>query len=160
MVFEPLPTNVITLGPRLEVGVGLGPVLLLVSEGVRFGGSDRYNFLLMDLSTGIGYGAPFDPARTLGVLGAAGLEWASGYPSGSSGSSQISASGTFTLGVRAAQRIASASFWIGIDGRLRASTTSLGSDTLELPQIATLFSLGGALLVDGSPDRSQRFAER
>ena len=48
---------------------------------------------------------------------------------------------------------------LGIDGRLRASTTSLGSDELELPRIATLLSVGGALLVDGT-DRGQRFAER
>lgn len=148
------------MGPRLEVGVGVGPVSILVNEGLRLGGSDEHNFMIMDLSAGVGYGAPFDPRRMLGVLATVGIEWATGYPSGSSGSSHVSASGTLTLGLRGAGRIAATALWIGLDGRLRAAASSLGPYALELPQIATMFSVGGALLVDGSPDSSTRFAGR
>jgi len=160
LVIEPMPSEILAMGPRLDVGVGVGPVSIVVNEGVRLGGSDEHNFMIMDLSAGVGYGAPFDPGKILGVLGTVGIEWATGYPSGSSGSSHVSASGTLTLGVRGAGRIAGAAFWVGVDGRWRAAATPLGPYSLELPQVAGMFSVGGALLVDGAPGTSTRFAGR
>lgn len=160
LVMEPQTSETPALGPRLDVGVGVGPLSFLVSEGVRFGGTDRYNFLIMDLSMGFAYGAPFDPSHPFGILAAAGMEWATGYATGSPRSSSVSGGGTFTLGLRAAVPMSGASVFFGVDGRLRTDAPSIGPYSLELPQLTTLLSVGGALLVDGFVVSSKRYAAR
>lgn len=156
LVIEPVPGASPGVGPRLDVGVGLGPLAFIFNEG---GGTDASTFMMMDLAMGVGLGAPFDPNMNFGVIGTGGLEWVTGYGD-TPRSSDVSRSAVFTLGVRGAAHVTGASFWCGLDGRLRTNGPRVGPDALEIPGLTAMISVGGALLVDGFLVSSRRYASR
>jgi hypothetical protein len=139
------------LGPRLDVGVGVGPLVGLVSESMRFGVGGPFSMLMFDVGLGAGWGAPYTPDQTVGVLVMGGMEWVSAYQSGGGPTgSQTASSGFVSVGLRTATQVQAAAVWFGLDGRYRFEPPLLGAPfDVALPRIGFALSAGVMLLADG-----------
>ena len=145
---ERLPQpGVLTLGPQLDIGVGLsGPFVLTLSEGARFGVSDAETQAI-NLQGGLSWGAPYAPTKAFGASLMFGAEW---FFIGLSTDTRVGAlaAATASLGVRGALRTHSASFWLGLDGVARAGDLEIGPPvSISIPNFSAVVSLGGVLLV-------------
>ena len=150
---ESLPSPAgFALGPRLDVGVGVGPLVGLVSESMRFGVGGPLSMLMFDVGLGAGWGAPYAPDRSVGALVIGGFEWVSAYQSGGGpNGSQTASSGVIGIGLRTATRVETTAVWFGVDGRYRFEPPLLGAPfDVALPRIGFVFSAGVMLLADGA----------
>jgi hypothetical protein len=99
----------------------------------------------MDFEVAVGYGAPFNPDKVLGVVARFGAEWMVAYPEGNSG--QAAVVPVTDLGVRAAYGIGAVTIWFGADAHLRLATLSLRSrQPIVANDVGGSFSLGVALV--------------
>ena len=99
----------------------------------------------MDFEGAIGYGAPFNPDKVLGVVARFGAEWMVAYPEGNSGQAAVVA--VTDLGVRAAHGFGPVTVWFGADVHLRLATLSLRSrQPIVANDVGGSFSLGVALV--------------
>lgn len=112
----------IAVGPSVDFGAPVGPVMIGMREAFRIAGSDP-TIVLVDLQASVGLGAPFEPAATFGVVARFGAEWMIAYPSGNS--DQTSIAPKLAIGWRVAQAFSPLSVWAGLDGQFRLSTLSL-----------------------------------
>jgi hypothetical protein len=139
-----LESGQISFGPRLDIGVGIGPVVALATEGFRL----AHSAFIFDVAIGGGWGAPFDPGRMFGVAALVGIEYFS-MRRADVVSTQAEPTATFTLGPRVALPAGPGAVWFGVDGRYRATRLE-GGDPVDvaLPQFSVIVSLGAMLLAD------------
>jgi hypothetical protein len=130
-------------GPRLDMGVGWGPIYVLLNEQGRFGSAHgNYAVFLFDFGGGIGYGAPLVAGHLLGASLTGGLEYFSVV-------STTRTSGVATLSLRAALPAGPISLAAGVDGRLRFAPQFVGEKVdVQLPRWTGMFVLEAALQVE------------
>jgi hypothetical protein len=133
------------MGPRLDVGVGLGRKLsVVISEGARFAvGPGSGQMMTFDLQVGLAYGAPYQTRTGLGVMMLFGAERlaASRDISGTQGVWTWAA--TASLGARASRATGPLDAWIGVDGMLRSDTIETGQPKpASVPTLSAILSIG------------------
>ena len=143
------------VGPRLDVGVGLGRKLaIVISEGARFAvGSGSGQMMAFDLQAGLAYGAPYQIRNGFGVVGLVGAERLAASRDGFGGIWVWSA--TASLGARASIATGPLDAWFGIDGMLRSDTIETGTPkSSAVPLLSAILSIGCFLpaLTGGSRD--------
>jgi hypothetical protein len=150
LTVEPWPDEKLGMGPRLDLGVGIGPVVAVSSEGFRLGVGDEHSSFLFDVAMGAGWGAPFDPARAFGAVALLGIEYFSAFRAETGpNSSQTVATATATLGIRGSIRAGPTAVWLGLDGRYRPDPPEFGAPFhVALGRLSALFSVGVLLLAD------------
>jgi hypothetical protein len=140
----PSATIATSMGPAFDFGASVGPLTLGGREAIRFTVADR-RVSFMDFEVAVGYGAPFNPDKVLGVVARFGAEWMVAYPEGNSG--QAAVVPVTDLGVRAAYGIGAVTIWFGADAHLRLATLSLRSrERIVANDVGGSFSLGVALV--------------
>jgi hypothetical protein len=140
----PSATIATLVGPAFDFGTGVGPLTLGGREAFRFTVADR-RVSFMDFEGAIGYGAPFNPDKVLGVVLRFGAEWMVAYPEGNSG--QAAVVPVTDLGVRAAHGFGPVTVWFGADVHLRLAPLSLRSrERIVANDVGGSFSLGVALV--------------
>jgi hypothetical protein len=148
---EPMPeSGQWSIGPRLDIGVGIGPAVALATEGFRLAVGGEHSAFIFDVAIGGGWGAPFDPDRMFGIAALAGIEYFSATRADSGpNSSQTLATATFTLGPRLALPVGPGAVWMGVDGRYRVDPPELGAPfDVGLARFSVVVSLGAMLLAD------------
>jgi hypothetical protein len=133
------------VGPRLDVGVGVGRKLsIVISEGARFAvGSGSGQMMAFDLQAGLAYGAPYQTRTGFGVMMLFGAERlaASRDLAGYQGIWTWAA--TASLGARASLATGPLDAWIGIDGMLRSATIETGNPRpSSVPPLTAIVSIG------------------
>lgn len=127
------------VGPHLEVSLGPNPVLLAYAESVRFGVDTDREAVVFDLAIGTGVGAPFAAGHPFGAFMLIGTELFSKFRRESTGGIPFAA-----LGVRAAVPASrTLRLWVGVEGRLRASSG-------ELDRLQALGTIGVFLPVESA----------
>jgi len=129
------------VGPRLDVGVGVGRKLaIVISEGARFAvGAGSGQMIAFDLQAGVAYGAPYQIRNGLGVVALVGAERLAA--SGSGGLWVWSA--TASLGARASIATGPLDAWFGVDGMLRSDTIETGTPkSSAVPLLSAILSVG------------------
>jgi hypothetical protein len=157
---EPRPGSV-AVGPGFELGVGSGDWVGAVSESVRWG--SRESTLLWDARLGLGWGAPFVPNRSVGLLAAVGLQGLSvvgrdpGPRGDANGLAPIAA-----LGLRGALHWSRAAFWAGLDGGYRLQPLEVAAPfDLSLPRTFLTLTIGVLMLADaGEPTSTHMESSR
>jgi hypothetical protein len=133
------------IGPRLDVGVGIGrKFAVVISEGARFGLGDG-SVMLFDLQAGIAYGAPYQVRTGFGVMALVGAERLSSAAKQSSSNygGIWTWAATASLGGRGSVALGPVDAWIGIDGFLRSQTLTTGDPSaVSIPELAAVFSVG------------------
>jgi hypothetical protein len=140
-----------TFGPRLDVGVGWGPLSLLIAEGARGGGGrdGQLSTFGFDAMLGAGWGAPFDTRYPFGAALMGGVDWLSVHSSGTEAASRTKSSGVASAGVRGALYAGDVALWLGLDARYRFKPQSYGGPiNVNLPHFTALTTLSAALVVD------------
>jgi len=147
---EPMPeSGQWSIGPRLDIGVGIGPGVALATEGFRLAVGGEHSAFIFDVAIGGGWGAPFDPDRIFGVAALMGIEYFSATRADSGPNTQTLATASFTLGPRTALPVGPGVVWLGIDGRYRANPPELGEPfNVGLARFTVIVSLGAMLLAD------------
>jgi hypothetical protein len=134
------------IGPRLDVGVGVGrKIAIVISEGARFGiGGGSGNVMVFDLQAGVAYGAPYQMRTGFGVMAQVGAERLAATAAGSGDFSGIWVwAATASLGLRGSLAAGPLDIWLGVDGMLRSQTITTGKpNTAEIPQLSAVFSIG------------------
>jgi hypothetical protein len=126
-------------GGRLDVGLGLGPLVAVASEQLRAGSLRATSELTFSTLLGAAWGAPWSGRAHFGVDAAAGLEW---FRADNTDSSAI-----FDVGARAAWPTGTVAWWIGADARLRAHQEASAPElSVELPRVTAVLSIGAVLL--------------
>jgi hypothetical protein len=145
-----LETGQVAFGPRLDLGVGIGPAVALATEGFRIVAGGAHSAFIFDVAIGGGWGAPFDPDRTFGLAALVGMEYFSATRADSvNPSTQAQPTATFTLGPRVAVPVGPGAFCVGVDGRYRASRLEAGDPVdVVLPQFSVIVTVGATLLAD------------
>jgi len=133
------------VGPRLDVGVGLGRKLsIVISEGARFAvGSGSGQMMTFDLQAGLAYGAPYQVRTGLGVMMLFGAERIAASRDIGGYQGLWTWAATASLGVRGSVATGPLDAWIGIDGMLRSDTIETGAPkSATVPTLSAIFSIG------------------
>jgi hypothetical protein len=133
------------VGPRLDVGVGVGRKLsIVISEGARFAvGSGSGNMMTFDLQAGLAWGAPYQTRTGLGVMMLFGAERLAASRDINGYQGLWTWAATASLGARASLATGPLDAWIGVDGMLRSSTIETGQPKpATVPTLSALFSVG------------------
>jgi hypothetical protein len=133
------------VGPRLDVGVGVGRKLaIVISEGARFAvGDGSGQMMTFDLQAGIAWGAPYQLRTGFGVMMLLGAERlaASRDASGYGGLWTWAATGS--LGLRGSLEMGPLDAWIGADAMLRSETIETGQPkATAVPTLSAILSVG------------------
>ena len=137
-----------SVGPRLDIGVGIGPAVALATEGFRLAVGGEHSVFIFDVAIGGGWGAPFDPDRTFGVAALVGIEYFSATRADNV-NTQAQPTSTFTLGPRVALPVGPGAAWLGVDGRYRVTPPEIGAPVdVGLARFSVIVSIGGMLLAD------------
>lgn len=140
----PKPSTV-TLGPRLDIGVGAGDFCGVLVESLRLALATDDFVSAFEAQVGLNWGAPFAPDRNFGAAALLGVEFLWGSPS------RASRAATLALGWRYGQRLKAFMAWAGLELRLRTQKSTLDRPyDVELPTFNALLVVGGLFLVDGS----------
>jgi hypothetical protein len=134
------------VGPRLDVGVGIGrKFAIVISEGARFGiGGGSGYVMVFDLHAGVAYGAPYQMRTGFGIMAQVGAERLAATAAGTGDFSGIWVwAATATLGVRGSLAAGPLDIWLGVDGLARSQTITTGKpNTAEIPEVSAVFSVG------------------
>ena len=133
------------VGPRLDVGVGLGRKLsIVISEGARFAvGSGSGQMMTFDLQAGLAYGAPYQVRTGLGVMMLFGAERIAASRDIGGYQGLWTWAATASLGARGSVATGPLDAWIGIDGMLRSDTIETGAPkSATVPTLSAIFSIG------------------
>jgi hypothetical protein len=133
------------VGPRLDVGVGLGRKLsFVISEGARFAaGSGSGNMMTFDLQAGIAYGAPYQTRTGFGVMMLFGAERLASSRDIGGYQGLWTWAATASLGARASLATGPLDAWIGVDGMLRSDTIETGQPRpASVPTLSAILSIG------------------
>jgi hypothetical protein len=127
------------VGPRLDVGVGVGRKLaIVISEGARFavGSGSSGQMMAFDLQAGLSYGAPYQIRSGFGAVFFVGAERLA------AGALWVW-SATASLGARASIATGPLDAWFGIDGMLRSDTIETGQPrAAAVPHLSAILSIG------------------
>jgi hypothetical protein len=127
------------VGPRLDVGVGVGRKLaIVISEGARFavGSGSSGQMMAFDLQAGLGYGAPYQIRSGFGAVAFVGAERLA------AGALWVW-SATASLGARASIATGPLDAWFGVDAMLRSDTIETGQPrAATVPHLSAVLSIG------------------
>lgn len=145
---EPWPAPASTgVGPRLDLGWGLGSWSAISFESLRLGSTPQHQLVAFDALVGAAWGGPFAP-RPFGAAFAIGGEWFSATASEQPTSKRSRSSFVVDLGLRLAQPVGAGTVWLAADGRFRIRELDLPDPvTASLNRWSVIFSAGGALTV-------------
>jgi hypothetical protein len=134
------------VGPRLDVGVGLGRKLsIVISEGARFAvGEGSGQMMAFDLQVGVAYGAPYQIRTGFGVMALFGAERLAATRTSISGTGGLwTWAATASLGARASIATGPLDAWFGVDGMLRSDTIETGGPkSTSVPTLSAILSIG------------------
>ena len=133
------------VGPRFDVGVGLGRKLaIVISEGARFAvGPGSGQMMAFDLQAGVAYGAPYQIRSGFGVVALLGTERLAAARDGTGYGGVWIWSATASLGARASIATGPLDAWVGIDGMLRSDTIETGEPkATAVPRLSAILSVG------------------
>lgn len=138
-----------TFGPRLDVGVGMGPIWFSFQEAFRYGSAEPdFQTESIDVALGLGFGAPFDRKWPFGVAAFAGADSFIVHTGRRNVGSATLSSGVAGVGARGAVTLGEFALFAVLDGRYRFAPQSFGSPIdLDLPRFALNAGLGCALLI-------------
>jgi hypothetical protein len=133
------------VGPRLDVGVGIGRKLsIVISEGARFAvGDGSGQMMTFDLQAGIAWGAPYQLRTGLGVMLLLGAERIAASRDASGYGGIWTWAATASLGLRGSLETGPLDTWIGVDGMLRSETIQTGEPKASgVPTLSAILSIG------------------
>lgn len=141
------------VGPRLDLAVRAGPLLLVATEVARFGlsrSSDGASVVQFASDVGALWGAPFDAASGIGLRAALGEEWLLA----ATRTDQTAASPSAALEVLGAVRAGAFAPWFGVEGRARLHALSFAAPVeASVPALTLSVSLGVLWLADAERPR-------
>ena len=133
------------VGPRLDVGVGLGRKLsIVISEGARFAvGSGSGQMMTFDLQAGVAWGAPYQTRTGFGVMMLFGAERLAAAKAISGTGGLWTWAATASLGARASIATGPLDAWFGVDGMVRSETIETGAPkSTTVPTLSAILSIG------------------
>jgi hypothetical protein len=133
------------VGPRLDVGVGVGRKLaIVISEGARFAvGNGSGQMMTFDVQAGIAWGAPYQLRTGFGVMALLGAERLAASVDASGYGGLWTWAATGSLGLRGSLEMGPLDAWIGADAMLRSETIQTGQPkATAVPTLSAILSVG------------------